>query len=138
MNTNENTAARTWSLIAGSVLVLVGLLGFVPNPIVGGRDALATTDGAHNMVHIVTGLIALAIYFMVPRASRAGALIGFGVLYAVIFLAVLASPDLFGLFAVPANATLHVIHLTLAVVSLWLGYSARGGAAEDARGLRTA
>jgi hypothetical protein len=47
------------------------------------------------------------------------------VLYAVIFIAVLVSPTLFGLFSVPANAALHVIHAALAVVSLAVGYMAR-------------
>jgi hypothetical protein len=37
---------------------------------------------------------------------------------------VLISPDLFGLFDVRANTTLHVIHATLAVVSLAVGYLA--------------
>lgn len=136
---NAQTAARNWSLIAGAVLVLVGILGFVPNPIVGGRDALATTDGVHNIVHIVTGLLALVIYMTAAPASRPGALIGFGILYAVIFVAVLISPNLFGLFAIPANAMLHAIHFTLAVVSLWLGYSARNQPGlEGTRNVRAA
>lgn len=136
---DAHSAARTWSLIAGAVLILVGILGFLPNPVVGERDALATTDGMHNIVHIVTGLVALGIYMTASPASRPGALIGFGILYAVIFLAVLISPNLFGLFAVPANATLHAIHFSLAVVSLWLGYSARNASnVDNMRDMRSA
>jgi hypothetical protein len=33
---------------------------------------------------------------------------------------------LFGLFSVPANGVLHLIHATLAVVSLGVGFLARG------------
>lgn len=58
--------------------------------------------------------------------------IGFGVLYVVIFLAVLVSPNLFGLFQVDASPALHVIHVTLAVVSLAVGYMARGRATSYA------
>lgn len=117
--------AQIWSLIAGVVLVLVGLLGFVPNPIVGSQPgALAPTDGLHNLVHLGTGLLALFIYTR-TSLSLANAVIGFGVLYTVIFVAVVASPNLFGLFSVPANIVLHIIHATLAVVSLGLGYMAR-------------
>jgi hypothetical protein len=50
---------------------------------------------------------------------------GFGILYVVIFVAVLVSPSLFGLFSVPANAVVHVIHAALAVVSLGVAYMAR-------------
>ena len=53
-------------------------------------------------------------------------MLGFGVLYLIIFVAVLASPTLFGLFSVPANAAVHVIHITVAVVSLAIGWMARG------------
>ena len=38
----------------------------------------------------------------------------------------LASPNLFGIFKVSANAPIHVIHAAVAVVSLAVGYMARG------------
>jgi hypothetical protein len=113
--------------LAGLVLVAVGLLGFIDNPVVGSSaNALLPTDTLHNVVHLVTGALALYIAFGLRGDSQANATLGFGVLYAVIFIAVYASPDLFGLFSVPANAALHVIHAALAVVSLAVGYMARG------------
>ena len=54
-------------------------------------------------------------------------------LYAIIFVAVLLSPTLFGIFSVAANAPLHVIHAAVAVVSLAVGYMARGTSAAPAR-----
>jgi uncharacterized protein DUF4383 len=118
--------AKTWALIAGGVLVLVGILGFIPNPIVGGASAILTTDTLHNIVHLGTGALALVVYTNTTGRAKANALIGFGILYGVIFVAVLASPTLFGLFSVPANLPLHVIHATLAVVSIGVGVMARG------------
>ena len=118
--------AKTWALIAGGVLVLVGILGFIPNPIVGGASAILATDTLHNIVHLGTGLLALVVYTNTTGRAKANALIGFGILYGVIFVAVLASPTLFGLFSVPANLPLHVIHATLAVVSIGVGVMARG------------
>ena len=119
--------AKTWITIAGVVLVLVGIVGFIQNPIVGSADgALLPTDALHNVVHLATGLLALYIAYGLSGANLVNGVIGFGVLYAVIFLAVLLSPTLFGLFSVPANAVLHVIHAALAVVSLAVGYMARG------------
>lgn len=121
------TLAKWWALIAGGVLVLVGVLGFIPNPIVGSQPgALATTDTLHNIVHLGTGILALIVYTRTTGDAKANALIGFGILYAAIFVLVLASPTLFGLFSVPANATLHVIHFALAAVSIGVGVMARG------------
>ena len=122
----NSTLAQWWAITAGVVLVAVGVLGFIPNPIVGGANALATTDGLHNIVHIATGVLALFVYSRTTGDAKAHALIGFGLLYAAIFVLVLASPTLFGLFSVPANATLHVIHFALAAVSLGVGVMARG------------
>jgi hypothetical protein len=123
---SNSTLAQWWAIVAGVVLVAVGALGFIPNPIVGGANALATTDAFHNVVHIGTGLLALFVYTRTTGDAKANALIGFGLLYAAIFVLVLASPTLFGLFSVPANATLHIIHFALAAVSLGIGVMARG------------
>lgn len=119
-------AARGWMILAGVVLIAVGLLGFVSNPLVGPGDALIPTGTVHNLVHIVTGLLALYIAFGLRDIDQASGVIGFGLLYLVIFVVVLLSPTLFGLFDFAANVYLHVIHATLAVVSLALGYMARG------------
>lgn len=122
----ESSTARSWMAVAGIVLVAVGLLGFIPNPLVGGADSLLPTDAVHNIVHVATGALALFIAFGLRGENQVNATIGFGVLYLVVFVAVLVSPNLFGLFQVPANAVLHVIHAALAVVSLAVGYMARG------------
>ena len=43
----------------GIVFIVVGLLGYIHNPIVG-KHALFVTNSAHNILHIVVGLILLA------------------------------------------------------------------------------
>ena len=125
-NRDDTTLANAWAMIAGAVLVLVGILGFFPNPLVGGEDAFLTTDALHNIIHIGTGILALLISTARTADAKSNALIGFGILYAAIFVLVFVSPDLFGLFAVPANGPLHVIHAALALVSLALGFMTRG------------
>lgn len=122
--------ARYWIIIAGIVLVVVGLLGFVENPIVYEENAAFTTGAVHNIVHLGSGLLALAIGFGLRGLDLANGVLGFGVLYLAVFVLVLASPDLFGLFEVSANAGLHVIHAALAVVSLAAGYLARNEMSE--------
>lgn len=125
----NDSIAQAWMALAGIVLVAVGLLGFISNPIVGPTDALIPTGTVHNVVHLVTGLLALYVAFGMRGAAQASATIGFGILYVVIFVAVLVSPTLFGLFSVAANVYLHVIHAALAVVSLAVGYMARNATA---------
>ncbi|HVL53234.1 MAG TPA: DUF4383 domain-containing protein [Vitreimonas sp.] len=117
---------QMWMTLAGIVLVAVGLIGFIDNPLVGSDpNALLPTGLVHNIVHLATGALALYIAFGLRGQNQVNGVIGFGVLYAVILVVVLLSPDLFGLFEVPANAVLHVIHAALAGVSLVVGYMAR-------------
>jgi hypothetical protein len=117
---------KSWSALAGIVLVVVGLIGFLNTPLVGSASgALVPTDAIHNVVHLVTGIIALWIAFGLSGKTQVDALLGFGILYVVIFVAVLLSPNLFGLFSVQANAVIHVIHAAIAVVSLAVAWMAR-------------
>jgi hypothetical protein len=125
---NNTNAAMGWSALAGIVLVAAGLLGFLNTGLIGSADnALVRTDNIHNVVHLLTGVIALFIAFGLKGETQANALIGFGLLYTVIFLAVLVSPTLFGIFSVPSNAAVHVIHFAVAAVSLVVGWMARAG-----------
>ena len=119
-------SVKSWSALAGIVLVAVGLIGFLNTPLVGSASgALVPTDALHNVVHLGTGVLALWIAFGLSGRTQVDALLGFGVLYVVIFVAVLLSPNLFGLFSVPANAVIHVIHAALAAVSLAVAWMAR-------------
>ena len=125
---NTNTAMG-WATLAGIVLIAAGLLGFLNTSIAGTADnALLRVDTVHNVVHLVTGVVALYIAFGMRGMQQVNAVIGFGVLYVVIFLAVLLSPTLFGIFSVAANPPLHVIHAAVAVVSLAVGWMARDSA----------
>jgi uncharacterized protein DUF4383 len=130
---NTNTAMG-WAALAGIVLVAAGLLGFLNTSIAGdSAGAILQVDAIHNIVHVVTGLVALYIAFGLRGEQQVNAVIGFGILYVIIFVAVLASPNLFGIFKVSANAPIHVIHAAVAVVSLAVGYMARGGSSATAR-----
>jgi hypothetical protein len=82
-------------------------------------------------VHIATGVLALALAYGM-RENIGTATIAFGALYLVVFVVTIISPTLFGIFTVPVNAIDHVIHIGLAVVSLGLGYMARGRAGVTA------
>ena len=54
--------------IFGVVFVLVGLLGFVPNPIVG-TSGIFMTNTVHDLVHLIIGLIFLGVAMKMPEQS---------------------------------------------------------------------
>jgi len=125
--------AQGWMALVGLVLLAAGLVGFLNTPLAGSSaNALLATDTVHNVVHLLTGLLALGIAFGLKGETQVNAVIGFGVLYAFIFVAVLVSPTLFGLFSVAANAPIHVIHAAVALVSIAVGLMARGGSTQTA------
>lgn len=131
---NNNSLAMGWAALAGVVLLLTGALGFLNTSLVGTSDgALLRTDTVHNIVHLLTGLLALGIAFGLKGTQLVNGVIGFGVLYVIIFVAVLLSPTLFGLFSVPANGPIHVVHAAVAIVSLGVGLMARGGSTAMTR-----
>ena len=71
----------TTSIIIGVLFLAVGLLGFIPNPIVGETpDVIFHTDTTHNIVHIVSGALFIIFAVAMP-ASVAGFMILFGIVY---------------------------------------------------------
>lgn len=125
---NNERLARYWMIVAGIVLLGAGAIGFVNgNPIASSDpNALFRVNAVHNGVHLVTGLIALAIGVGLRGLDLANGTIGFGVLYAIVAVLLVVDPTMFGLLSdAPVNAADHVLHFALAVVSLALGYMAR-------------
>ena len=119
---------RSWMTFAGVALIGAGLLGFLAgNPIASeSENALFRVNAVHNVVHLLTGGLALAIGLGTRGVNLANGLIGFGVLYALVTVLLLVDPTLFGLFAdAPANTGDHVLHAALAIVSIALGYMLR-------------
>ena len=61
---------KTASLILGIIFLVAGLLGFVPNPIIGMADgAIFHADTVHSIIHIASGL--LFIFIAVVATSSA-------------------------------------------------------------------
>jgi hypothetical protein len=65
----------------GVLFLLVGLLGFVSNPLIG-ADALFATDGLHNVLHILLGLFLLGV----DRWSKATTVYWLKIVGALLFL----------------------------------------------------
>jgi len=106
--------------ILGVVFVAVGLLGFIPNPLVY-EDGLFHVNAAHNFVHLISGaLLLLSPYFGVPVLMiRALAIV-----YTAIAILGFIAPniaELGGLIAM--NMADHWLHAAIAVVLLAIGFT---------------
>ncbi|MEK7579399.1 MAG: DUF4383 domain-containing protein [Patescibacteria group bacterium] len=123
---------KKWARLLGIVLLVIGILGFIPGITTtdGYLLGIFHVDGLHNIIHIITGLIGLIVSAKSERAQRLFFQI-FGWIYLVVtILGFLGSGMVLGLFV--ANVADNILHLVIAVLSLWLGYSGRKAAMMSA------
>ena len=111
--------AKNAATVLGAVLVLVGLLGFIPNPLVSPTGIFAVNT-AHNLVHLVSGAFLLAGAFTALGAGLALKI--FGVVYALVALLGLVTGGDMLLGVIQVNAADHWLHVALAVVILAAGF----------------
>jgi hypothetical protein len=118
--------AKTLAIVFGVVFVLVGILGFMDNPLVG-MEGLFQTDTLHDLVHLIIGVALLIVAFTAP-AKSAGALKLFGIIYLVLavlgFLTISDGGKLLGL--VTMNTADHWLHVVLGVALILAGMAGRG------------
>lgn len=114
--------ARTYALVVGVVLVAAGLLGFAYEGSFDGdkRDAvlgLLDVNGWHNVVHILSGVVGIAMS-RTASSARTYAL-AFGAIYVLIAIwgFVMGSGEtLLGL--IPINTEDNILHLLIGVAGL--------------------
>jgi len=123
--------ARGYAALLGVILVVFGVAGFFDNPIVGDPDAspLFVTGTVHDMIHLASGFLGLYIAVALVGRAQADALMGFGVLYLVILVLTILSPNLFGILGPSPGYNVsgldHVLHVAIGLVSIAVGVSAR-------------
>lgn len=112
-----STLVRPLTLILGVVLLAVGALGFVmPSPLLG----LFEVDMVHNIVHLLSGAVALVAGMMGTVASR-WYLQVFGAVYLVVAIVGFAmAGNILGLFH--ANMEDNLLHTAIGVVCLLVGF----------------
>lgn len=111
---------QTASFAFGIVFVLVGILGFVPNPLVAPHGVFAV-NFAHNLVHVLTGAVFLiaAIRFA-DKAGIVFKVVGAAYVLVTIMGFLTSGNMLLGL--VHINQADRWLHLGLAVVILAAGF----------------
>jgi hypothetical protein len=127
--TDRYTPAQIYSLVFGATLLLVGLLGFIAESsfdagsnVDGSNFILFEVNGWHNLVHIASGLVGLALW-----RSLAGAryfALGFGLVYGIVTLwGFIDGNDVLGL--IPVNAADNVLHLAISALGIAAGLASR-------------
>jgi hypothetical protein len=123
--TDRYTPAQIYALAFGATLLLVGVLGFIADAsfdagsnVSGSNFIIFEVNGWHNLVHIASGLVGLALARN-PATARSFAL-GFGAVYAIVTLwGFVDGTDVLGL--IPVNAADNVLHLAIATAGILAG-----------------
>jgi hypothetical protein len=119
---------RTFAIVAGSVLVVLGVAGSLGNPIVGGPEqtGLIVTGFGHDLVHLISGALFLHVGLVLNGRNRAYGLIGLGLFYIVTGVLSFLSSDLIGLYDEPTSGLDQVAHVLLGLAALVIGWMGRG------------
>jgi hypothetical protein len=122
---SDRTPAQLYSLLFGAVLLAVGAIGFAVDGsfdtgggVQGDELILFEVNGWHNVVHLASGALGIAL-----AGSRAGArafALGFGAIYlAVAAWGFVDGSSVLGLVAV--NTSDNLLHLAIAALGLGAG-----------------
>jgi len=113
--------AKNLIIIFGFVFVIIGILGFVSNPVIG-ANGFFFTNHAHDIVHLIVGLLFLIVGFS-AAASAAGTLIVFGVLFALLAILGFIVPS--PILGLATNGALNWIDIIFAIIFIIGGFSSK-------------
>lgn len=129
---------KTTAIVLGAVFVLVGLWGFVQDPVLG----LFEVSLLHNLVHLLSGIVLLAAAFAAAGLYARQTLLTLGVVYLIVtvlgFVAFDLTNTLLGATQTePAtNMADNFLHLLLAVVLIGVPLAFRREAGVTRPGVR--
>jgi len=110
--------AKTAAMVLGIVFLIAGVLGFIPNPVVG-ENGIFLTNRLHDYVHIGSGIMLLLGAYSPLGATLTLRVVG--LIYAIVAVLgfVMAGDMMMGVAMNMADRWLHVI---LAIVILYAGF----------------
>ena len=137
----DYTPAQIYSLVFGATLLLAGLLGFLADSsfetggnIQGDDLIIFEVNGIHNLVHIASGLLGLAL-FRARGTAKAYAL-GFGAVYGLVTIIGFIDGETV-LNLIPVNTADNFLHLAIAAAGIAAGLASPGDEPRTQRGEAT-
>lgn len=113
--------------VFGVVFLLIGVLGFVPGITSDGLLlGIFEVDALHNIIHIITGGVALWASMTSTKAAKLYFQV-FGVVYALVAVLGFLSGSFLGMMTV--NGADNVLHVVIAAVALYAGFGMKAGEA---------
>lgn len=112
-------------LAFGVIFILVGIAGYVPALAPDGKLlGVFAVNGPHNLVHLATGVVALAVALWSP-ANLSLFFKVFGVVYGLVAVLGFFAGEQPLLGVIAHNMADTWLHVAIAAVSLWLGFGVR-------------
>ena len=115
--TSMNSIARIYALILGAILLVIGVLGWIPALRPGGLFlGLFALSPVHNLVHLLTGLVGLSAGLLLPDRSVRLYTLTMTILYGVVALVGYVQASALEVLALNVPDTL--LHTAIFVLSL--------------------
>ena len=112
----------TIAKVFGAVLLLVGILGFIPALTPDGYLlGIFHVNAVHNVIHVLTGIVALAAGFSGASYARMYFQV-FGVVYALVTVLGFIYGDQPILGLVASNLADTLLHVVISAAALYLGF----------------
>ena len=117
--------AKKSALLFGIIFVIVGILGFFMNPVIG----FITADALSSIIHIIAGILLLA---MASKPSAAGTLKTIGIVYVIFAILgfLQGTTVLFGVFA--TSMATSWFYLVVGIIIAALGFASKKGMSSSA------
>ena len=125
--------------VFGIVFIIIGIAGYIPGFTNDGvLLGIFMVDGLHNVIHLLSGILAIAAVWGAGSYTRLYFQV-FGVVYALVtIVGFIQGTSVLGLIMV--NTADNVLHLVIAAVALWAGFamkdSGMGMAASSSPGMQ--
>jgi hypothetical protein len=116
----DKNAQTMYATVIGAILILIGILGFFNDPLLG----LFEVNPLHNVVHLISGAVLLWAGVWGGTKAAKGANITFGLAYALVAVLCFIAPGLLANM-IDANVPDTWLHVALAVASLGVGFRAK-------------
>jgi hypothetical protein len=116
----EKNAQTLFATILGAVLLLVGIIGFINDPVLG----LFPVNGLHNAVHLLSGAVLIWAGVWGGTKAAKNTNIAFGAVYLLVaILGFVAQPFMMSLLEVELYD--NILHVVIALASLGVGFGAK-------------